>query len=115
MTELHSKKSSFLKYCSVLFAVPLFLLLSGCASHAKARQNHSLESFANASFLPETYSVHAGNGVVLNHPYTGLTERALPTVNSYKGKPGCYVACYSHEKENSSYSVGNDIYVMGQV
>ncbi|ELR99180.1 toll/interleukin-1 receptor domain-containing protein [Gloeocapsa sp. PCC 73106] len=39
----------------------------------------------------------------------------LPTVNDFVGYPGCYVACYSHTKEGSQYSVGGNIYVMGQI
>lgn len=39
----------------------------------------------------------------------------VPTVNDFTGFPGCYIAAYSHEKQNSVYSVGNDIYVLGRV
>lgn len=39
----------------------------------------------------------------------------VPTVNDFTGIPGCYVAAYSREQTNSVYSVGDRIYVMGQV
>nr|WP_322661282.1 NB-ARC domain-containing protein [Dendronalium sp. ChiSLP03b]MDZ8206571.1 NB-ARC domain-containing protein [Dendronalium sp. ChiSLP03b] len=39
----------------------------------------------------------------------------LPTVNEFVGYPGCYIAAYSHQQQGSAYSVGSDIYVMGQV
>ncbi|MBN4003833.1 NB-ARC domain-containing protein [Nostoc sp. LPT] len=40
---------------------------------------------------------------------------ALPTVNEFVGSPGCYIAAYSHQQQGSAYSVGSNIYVMGQV
>jgi hypothetical protein len=39
----------------------------------------------------------------------------LSTVNEFVGYPGCYIAAYSHQQQGSAYSVGSDIYVMGQV
>jgi hypothetical protein len=39
----------------------------------------------------------------------------VPTVNTFRGYPGCYIAAYSHNKRNSVYSVGDGIFVMGQV
>jgi hypothetical protein len=39
----------------------------------------------------------------------------VPTVNDFTGFPGCYVAAYSRTQRNSVYSVGDGIYVMGQV
>jgi hypothetical protein len=45
----------------------------------------------------------------------GAIEKILPTVNLFKGKPGCYVACYSHQVNQSVYPVSKDIFVMGQV
>lgn len=65
--------------------------------------------------LPEKYYVYAGNDGVVNVPYPGLKKVLLPTVNKYKESPGCYIACYSHDKSRAVYSVGGDIYVMGQV
>lgn len=67
------------------------------------------------TLLPEPYAVFTDGATVLNHPQPGFTEVSLPTVNLYKGTPGCYIACYSHQKDNSVYPVGDNIYVMGQV
>ena len=70
----------------------------------------------NRALLPATFKVYIEADVgVVNVPYPGLEERLLPTVNDFVGYPGCYVAAYSHRVDNSAYSVGEDIYVMGQV
>ena len=65
--------------------------------------------------LPEPYAVFTDGTTVLNHPEAGFTEVLLPTINLYKGTPGCYIACYSHQKANSVYPVEGGVYVMGQV
>ena len=69
----------------------------------------------NKAILPANFKVYVKDNVVVNVSYPGFEERTLPTVNNFIGYPGCYVAAYSHRKENSVYSVGGDIYVMGQV
>ena len=33
----------------------------------------------------------------------------------FKGMPACYLACYSDHQDNAIYSVGNNIYVMGDI
>ena len=66
--------------------------------------------------LSEDFKVYIGtDGSVINWPAPGHEERILLTVNRYMGEDGGYIACYSHNKEGSSYSVGNNIYVMGQI
>jgi hypothetical protein len=68
------------------------------------------------SLLPELYKVYyIPNVGVINHPVEGAIEKILPTVNLFKGEPGCYVACYSHQENQSIYPVAEDIFVMGQV
>ncbi len=81
---------------------------------------YTLPSFAaevipTETLLPENFSVYTDGTSVINHPMPGFEEKQLPTVNLYKGTPGCYIACYSHQKENAVYSVGSNIYVLGQV
>jgi hypothetical protein len=39
----------------------------------------------------------------------------VPTDSTFRGAPGCYVACYAHRAEGAAYSVGGDIYVHGLV
>ncbi|KYC44214.1 hypothetical protein WA1_01370 [Scytonema hofmannii PCC 7110] len=65
--------------------------------------------------LPANFKVYVRDNVVVNVSYPGFEEKTLPTVNKFIGYPGCYVAAYSRRKEKSVYSVGGDIYVMGQV
>lgn len=68
----------------------------------------------NTQLLPSPYPVYIlPNHGVVNQPYTGTTKAMLPTDNSYTSAPGCYIACYSHNP--GIYSVGSNIYVMGQV
>jgi hypothetical protein len=70
---------------------------------------------ANATLLPDTYVVYTNGTTVINQPAEGFEEKQLPTVNLYKGNPGCYIACYSRHRENAVYPVGDNIYVLGQV
>ncbi|MBD2665667.1 hypothetical protein H6G73_14540 [Richelia sinica FACHB-800] len=65
--------------------------------------------------LPAKFKVYVQDNVVVNVYYPGFEEKILPTVNKFFGYPGCYIAAYSHRKNESIYSVGNEIYVMGQV
>jgi hypothetical protein len=66
--------------------------------------------------MPDFYVVYTdGTSMVVNHEYPGLKKVILPINNSYKQAPGCYIACYSKEKEGAIYPVGGGIFVMGQV
>jgi len=65
--------------------------------------------------LPENFAVYVRGNSVINHPMPGFTRRILPTVNRFRGRPGCYIACYSHNRDGSVYGVGGNIYVMGQL
>jgi len=73
------------------------------------------DSSNSSELLPEDFKVYVGENSVINHPEYGYTEKTLPTFNHYKGKEGGYVAFYTHEKEGSVYSVGDGIYVFGQI
>jgi hypothetical protein len=66
-------------------------------------------------WLPEDFKVYVGNGSVVNWNADGYEEKVLPTVNKYEGSDGGYIACYSRNQEGSIYSVGDGIYVMGQI
>jgi hypothetical protein len=69
----------------------------------------------NKAILPAKFKVYVKDNVVVNTSYPDFEEKILPTVNKFVGTPGCYIAAYSPRKEKSVYSVGGDIYVMGQV
>lgn len=97
---------------SLVFAAAA-LLCGGIALYAGSTYGDN--DFMHTRLLPENYSVYTSGGQVVNRPYPGLGRQALPTVNSFRGAPGCYVACYSHSSEKAAYSVGGGIYVMGQV
>lgn len=69
-----------------------------------------------AYMLPEDFKVYVGaDGSVINSSALGYEERILPIINEYMGDGGGYIACYSHNKAGSIYSVGDGIYVMGQI
>ena len=68
---------------------------------------------ANKTLLPESYTIYTNGTTVLNHPEPGFIEKVLPTINLYKGTPGCYIACYSQQKDNAIYTVENNISVLG--
>lgn len=68
----------------------------------------------NKDLLPSPFPVYVlPNSGVVNHPSPGATKVLIPTDNSYTETPGCYIACYSHEK--GLYEVGPSISVMGQI
>lgn len=67
------------------------------------------------NMLPEDFRVYVGEGSVINHPVPGYEERILPTVNRYQSNNGGYIAIYSHNASQGVYSVGDGIYVIGQI
>ena len=44
---------------------------------------------ANQTLLPEQFVIYTDGKTVINHPEIGFVEKQLPTVNLYKGNPGC--------------------------
>jgi hypothetical protein len=92
--------------------MPLLALL--WVSESQALEPLSFKSPYNDELLPSPFPVYViENQGVVNHPYPGAKKVLLPTDNSYSGKSGCYVACYSHR--SGIYAVSPDISVMGQV
>jgi hypothetical protein len=65
--------------------------------------------------LPEDFTVYIRGGTVLSWPADGFTPRVLPTVNRYHGEDGGYIAMYSRDSSMAVYSVGDEIYAVGQV
>ncbi|MBY3179484.1 C1 family peptidase [Rhizobium leguminosarum] len=68
------------------------------------------------NFLPEDFKVYVGaDGGVSYMPGPQRQERTLPTINRYWGPDGGYVAVYSRLADHAVYSVGDGIYVVGQI
>lgn len=66
--------------------------------------------------LPTDFKVYVdSSNSVISHPAPGYIEKVLPTVNKYTGDDGGYIAVYSRDEERSVYSVGDGIYVVGQI
>lgn len=74
-----------------------------------------LRSIAQSQLLPDPFPVWSVGGGVVNHPGSGGVKKDLQTINEFKGSPGCYLACYARDRDQGVYSVGGDIFVMGQV
>ncbi len=100
-----------------LFLFMVITLLATTA-YAISQQNQSFSRYhydPNQIILPTPFPVYIHDGVVVNHPAPGFSAIPLPTNNDYIDMPGCYIACYSHNAINGVYSVGNNIYINGQV
>jgi len=69
----------------------------------------------NQTLLPSPFPVYINNNMIINHPAPGFSQKQLPTNNDYKGNPGCYIICYSHQSLDAIYPVSDTIYVMGQI
>ena len=65
--------------------------------------------------LPKKFKVYVKDNSVISHPKDEWKERILPTVNLYEGNDGGYVAFYSSNPDIGVYSVGDGIYVIGQI
>lgn len=101
------------------------MMLTACVNQQPnqvvAARPMTLVSAANPNrmVLPENYRVYVLGKTVLNHPapgpFPGFQAKVLPTVNFYKGDPGCYIVCYSHNATNGIYPVTNTIFVNGQI
>jgi|GEM_PF-1545238 len=106
-----------MKYLAELLKVLVGLLCLSLASIVQADDSidDQAELDPNRVLLPENFPVYVEDNVVVNVPYPGFAPKTLPTVNEFQGYPGCYIAAYSHNEEDSVYGVGGDIFVMGQV
>lgn len=99
--------------CCLLSLVPISVFAQTSVPASTGMQ--SLESQATQTMLPDDFSIYTKDTIVINHPESGFEKKVLPTNNDYKNNPGCYIACYSRDKSNGIYSVGDNIYVHGQV
>ncbi len=95
----------------------LFCLIALAAAGLVAQEMPSPQYLdrLHSFLLPEDFSVFVRGDSVVNHPAPGHETRRLPTLNLFKGAPGCYLACYTKDKKRAVYSVGGGIYVAGQV
>lgn len=70
----------------------------------------------NKALLPEELNVYYdANTGISRKAFKGGAEKLVPTSNDFKEAPGCYVACYSKNAEDSAFSVGDKVYLMGQI
>ncbi len=93
--------------------IKLLLLIS--LIYAFSTSAFAVVTDPNQVLLPDLYPVYTDGASVLNHPADGFAEHLLPTVNLYKGTPGCYISCYSRKNENAIYSAGDSVFVLGVV
>ncbi|MCP4520484.1 MAG: hypothetical protein GY827_02115 [Cytophagales bacterium] len=103
------------------FFASILLLSLGLVSFAPDPINTSGTTTQNNSqttdvyMLPKNYKVYVQGTTVVNQYYKGFEKRILPTYNHYTGLDGGYVALYTRKKEDSVYSIGGGIHVVGQV
>lgn len=66
--------------------------------------------------LPEDFAIYTDGETILNwQPSHRYEENFLPTFNYYLGNNGGYVAICTRNPDMGIYSVGDGIYVMGQI
>jgi hypothetical protein len=88
---------------------------SSASMVVQSTQPQALEAQATQTLLPDDFPVYTKDIIVTNHPAQGFEKKVLPTNNDYKNNPGCYIACYSRDKSSGIYTLGDNIYVNGQV
>lgn len=94
----------------------LILLVMTLAGIAFASQDTTpATNFSNFFILPRDFKVYTNGDLLVNWPAPGFKETTLPTINNYQYTPGCYIMCYSKEKKMGVYTIGEGIYVVGQV
>ena len=69
----------------------------------------------NETLLPDNFLVYIHETHISRMPEPGYLEKQLPTINLFKGNPGCYLACYSHNPSAGIFPTGENTYLMGQV
>lgn len=71
---------------------------------------------ATEYFLPEDFVIYTDGNMTLDwQPDLSFVERQLPTFNHYEGEDGGYIAIYTNNEDAGVYSVGDGIYVVGQI
>lgn len=114
-------QKTFLILLSMFSALSIFALEQNNSAPliTKPAPQYSNAYNPNRVILPANYKVYVLGKTVLNHPapgpYPGFKQKTLPTYNFYKGHPGCYIICYSHDATRSIYPVSNTIFVNGQI
>lgn len=106
----------------IFIFIAILFLLSGCLEETQKYQQikygmlvefHSDDP--NRILLPDPFRIYEQNGVLLNHSYPGYSKIQLPANSDYSSVPGCYIVCYSHDKQSGVYGVDANTYVNGLV
>lgn len=109
----------FFKLTITALLLVTLTLLTACStlhtSHPKKASAQNATRNPNRVVLPAKYPVYTAGTTATKYAAKGFSKRMLPVSNFYLGHPGCYIACYSHDKKNSVYPVSRSIYVNGLV
>lgn len=97
----------------LIIALALYSCISIATQATQHLPNDRIHN-PNGMILPKRFPVYVSGTTVINHPMPNFNKRILFTNNKYRGYPGCYIACYSHD-QNSVYGVSKTIYVKGQI
>lgn len=72
--------------------------------------------YSTPYLLPENFAIYTDGTTVLNwQPSKDFEKRHLPTYNFYEGENGGYIALYTRDASAGIYTVGEGIYVLGQI
>jgi len=82
---------------------------------AEPKETKEAVTDASASTTPSARAWLMDTGALRSLPAPQPGPRALPTVNAYSGRSGCYIACYSRDRQGAVYTVGGGIWVKGLV
>ncbi|MCS5710556.1 hypothetical protein [Candidatus Berkiella aquae] len=70
----------------------------------------------NKGMLPEEFKVYYSEKTGFSKTaLKGSTEKIIPTKNDFTEVPGCYISCYSKDKDKGVYHVGDNTYLIGQI
>lgn len=86
-----------------------FLIVSGCT-----QQKVEAVAFNNPNrvIMPYHLAPASANTTATD---VNVKPTLLPIKNQHLYYPGCYIACYSHDKLHSAYSVSKGIYAVGAI
>jgi len=90
----------WMQRCSIIIFSGFILITAGC------------------SYCQKSVNTPDPNRILLRSNFRtdgSIGRQSFPIINSYRGYPGCYVACYSRSAIGSAFEQSSGIYVNGFV
>jgi len=77
---------------------------------------NALAEIPDKHLLPEEFTVYYNKNMGISKTkFSGASETLIPTSNDITSSPGCYIACYSKQAQDSAYELDHQKYLMGQL